>query len=97
MSLTGPGFVLAHAALTGVEPDATVLGVINNSGKLTSPRYLLYVVKKLREGGGGRLVIPADSAEFFAALLTLEDPDFFLKYEVFIASGPEEMARLCAK
>lgn len=97
VSLTGPGFVLAHTALTGTEPDATVLGVINNSGKLTSPRYLWYVVKKLREGGGGRLVIPADSAEFFAALLTLEEPDFFLKYEVFTASSPEEMARLCAK
>jgi hypothetical protein len=97
VSLTGPGFVLAHAALTGVEPDATVFGVINTSGKLTSPRYLWYVVDKLREGDGGRLVIPADSAEFFAALLTLEEPDFFLKYEVFTASSPEEMAKLCAK
>ena len=27
----------------------------------------------------------------------MEEPDFFLKYEVFTASSPEEMARLCAK
>ena len=96
-SLTGPGFVLAHAALSGAEPDATVIGVIDTRGRLTSPRYLWYFVDELRKGDGGRLVIPADSAEFFAALLTLEEPDFFLKYEVFTASGPEEMAKLCAK
>ncbi len=97
VSITGPAFVLAHAALTGVEPDATVIGVIDTKGKLTSPRYLWDVVDELRKGDGGRLVIPADSAEFFAALLTLEEPDFFLKYEVFTASSPEEMAKLCAK
>ena len=97
VSLTGPGFVLAHAALTGIEPDATVVGVINTKCKLTSPYYLWSVIEELRKGDGGRLVIPADSAEFFAALLTLEEPDFFLKYEVFTASSPEEMAKLCAK
>ncbi len=97
VSLTGPGFVLAHAALTGIEPDATVIGVIDTKGKLTSPHYLWYVIDELRKGDGGRLVIPADSAEFFSVLLTLEEPDFFLKYEVFTASSPEEMAKLCAK
>lgn len=96
-SLTGPAFVLAYAALTGAEPDATVIGVIDTRGKLTSPRYLWYFVDALRKGDGGRLVIPADSAECLAALLTLEEPDFFLKYEVLTASNPEEMAKLCAK
>lgn len=96
-AISGSGFVLAHAALTGSVPDATVIGMIDSGGRLVSPSYLWYYVDKLREGEGGRLVIPAAAEEHFLALLTLDEPDFFLKYEVFTASTPREFAELCAQ
>jgi hypothetical protein len=96
-AISGAGFLLSHAALTGSVPDATVIGMIDSGGRLVSPSYLWYYVDKLREGEGGRLVIPADAEEHFLALLTLDEPDFFLKYEVFTASTPREFAELCAQ
>jgi hypothetical protein len=97
VTITGPAFVLASAAMTGIVPDATVIGVIDENNKLTAPSYVYYFMEKLLDGEGGRLVIPAAAADSFAALLTLEKPEFFLKYEVFVANTPEEFASLCAK
>ncbi len=97
VAITGPAFVLARAAMTGIVPDATVIGVIDENNKLIAPFYLYYFIEKLMDGEGGRLVIPAAAADSFAALLTLEKPEFFLKYEVFVANTPEEFASLCAK
>lgn len=96
-AISGAGFLLAHAALTGSIPDATVIGMIDSGGRLASPSYLWYYVNELRQGEGGRLVIPAAAEEYFLALLTLDEPDFFFKYEVFTASTPREFAELCAK
>lgn len=96
-AISGTGFLLAHAALTGSVPDSTVIGMIDSKGRLACPSYLWYYVDQLREGEGGRLVIPAAAEEYFLALLTLDDPDFFLKYEVFTASTPREFAELCAQ
>jgi hypothetical protein len=95
-AISGTGFLLAHAALTGSVPAATTIGVIDPKGSLVPPAYLWYYVNELREGDGGRLVIPAAAEEHFLALLTLEETDFFLKYEVFTASTPKEFAELCA-
>lgn len=97
-ALSGAGFLLAHAALTGIEPDGTVFGVIDEKGRMASPAYLWYYVDALREGeDGGRLVIPAAAEEHFLALLTFEEPEFFLRYEVLTAATPKEFAELTAK
>lgn len=97
LAISGVGFLLAHAALTGIEPDGTAIGIIDASGNLATPHYLWYYVDALRGGEGGRLVIPASAEEHFLALLTFEEPDFFLKYEVFTAATPKEFAELSAK
>lgn len=96
-ALSGAGFVLAHAALTGSIPDATVIGVIDSQGQIAPPAYFWYYLNILREGKGGRLVIPAAAEEYLLALLTFEEPDFFLKYEVLTASTPKEFVELTAK
>lgn len=96
-AISGVGFLLAHAALTGSEPEGTAIGVIDASGKLAPPAHLWYYVDALRDGEGGRLVIPASAEEHFLALLTFEEPEFFLKYEVFTVATPKEFAELSAK
>ena len=95
--ISGPAFILANSAITGVATDAVFMAKLDRSGKLTLPDYFWKKLATLAEGSGGRLVVPAAAEEFFTALLAVEKPEFFLKYEVLLASSPEEAIRLCAK
>ncbi len=96
-TITGPGFLLANAALTGQEPEATVLVSLDEKHQPILPEYFWKHLSELRKGNGGRLVLPNGAEEYLTALLTLEEPEFFLKYEVLIASSPAEFIELCAK
>ncbi len=95
--ITGPGFILANSAITGVEIEATVLASLNDENELVAPDFFWRQVKALKKGKGGRLVVPAGTEEYFTAMLTLEEPSFLLKYEVLVASSPKEFMELCAK
>lgn len=95
--MTGPAFILANSAFVGTETDATVLLSLDDKGKIIAPNFFWRQVNALNKGAGGRLVVPAGTEEYFVAMLTLEDPMFFLKYEVLVASSPEEFMEFCAK
>jgi hypothetical protein len=97
-AISGPAFVLANAALTGVAPDGIVIGEIDrSSGNLKLPAHFWRALMVLAEGSGGRLIIPASAEPMFINLLALEKPDFFFKYEVLIASSLEEFVTLASK
>lgn len=95
--ISGPAFILANSAITGVAPDAVFMGKLLRSGEFALPGYFWKKLATLADGPGGRLVVPAAAEEYFTALLAVEKPEFFLKYEVLLASSPEEAIRLCAK
>lgn len=95
--MTGPGFILANAAVTGIAPDATIIAKLGDDGKLALPDYFWRNMAKLVDGPGGRLVVPAAAEEYLTAMLALNKPEFFLKYEVLLASTPAEAIALCAK
>lgn len=96
-SMTGPGFILANSAITGVEPGATVIARLDDGNNLVAPDFFWRLVSALEEGDGGRLVVPAGTEQYFTAMLTLEKPEFLLKYEVLVASTPQQFVELCAK
>ena len=95
--MTGPGFILANSAITGSEPDATVIANLGANHALVAPKYFWRLISALADGNGGKLVVPAGTKDYFTAMLTLEKPEFFLKYEVLVASTPKEFMELCAK
>ena len=95
--MTGPGFILANAALTGIAPDAIFMSNLDSEGeKLELPDFFWKKLNALIDGDGGRLVVPAAAEEYLTALLAMEKPEFFMKFEVLLASSPEEAIRLCA-
>jgi hypothetical protein len=95
--LTGPGFILASSALTGIAPDAFFLGGLDRKGEeLVLPAFFWKKLNTLIDGPGGRLVVPAAAERYLTALLAMEKPEFFMNYEVLIATSPKEAIRLCA-
>jgi hypothetical protein len=80
-----------------VEPDAIVLGQIDGAGNYKIGTGFWLQIRGLGKGTGRRLIIPADGVEQVVALLALENPGFFMEYEVVSASNYKELMALAAK
>ena len=96
VSISAPAAVLASAAITGREPDAVVLGQIDGNGDYKMPTRFWDQLLSLGEGGGRRLVVPADAASDLSSMLALEKPGFFMGYEVVLATNFKEVIELSA-
>lgn len=89
--------VLGSAAITGLEPDATILGQVDENGAFKLSPGFWDQLSALAGGNGGRLILPAAASEYLLAILALERPQFFLDYEVLLASDFGELLELAAK
>jgi len=96
-SLSAAAAVLASAAISGREPDATIIGVIDETGAFKLPTEFWNQLQSLGRGTGGRLVLPAAAAGYLPSMLALEKPGFFLEYEVLLASDFQELLDLTEK
>lgn len=97
-SISGAAAVLASSAITGREPDATIIGLIDETGAFKLPGGFWNQLRSLGPGNGGRLVLPAAAATgYLPSLLALERPQVFFEYEVVLASNFKELLELSAK
>lgn len=96
-AMTAAAGVLMDAAVSGREPAATVMGQIGADGSLKATSLAWDRLRLLSSSDrGGRLVIPREMEPMLASVLALEDPGFFLKYEVIAASNLKELAERSA-
>jgi len=89
--------LLIDATLAGNAPgaDVIVLGSINPDGTLKASWRLWDRLRWLAKDDslrGGRLILPRETAPILKALLVLDKPDFFLRYEVLLAGSLTELA-----
>jgi len=96
-SISAPIAVLASAAITGREPDATILGLMDVDGTFKLPPGFWGQLSELGRGNGGRLILPKAAADYLPAILAMERPQFFLDYEVLLAADFRELLELAAK
>jgi hypothetical protein len=96
-ALSGVCALLADAAISGVVPEAMVLGVFDANNQLRVSSDFWTLVQALSEREGMRWVIPAEAEEIIGAFLAMERPDFFLKNEVMIAKTMDDLVELSAK
>lgn len=90
-AISGAAAVLMGAALSGKEPDGIVIGKIEEDGSFRTLPDFWHRLRAIAKGPGGRLLIPAEAAEMLPAILALEEPEFFLKYDVLLASNLTEL------
>lgn len=91
LTISAAAAVLASSAISGREPNATIIGMIDESGAFKLPTGFWEQLQALGPGSGGRLVLPAAAAAYLPSLLALEEPDFFLEYEVLLAADFQEL------
>ena len=96
-AISAAAAVLASSAISGREPDATIIGLIDESGAFKLPQRFWEQLTSLGPGQGGRLVLPAAAAAYLPSMLALENPGFFLEYEVLLASNFRELLDLTEK
>ncbi|MCF7675227.1 MAG: hypothetical protein K9N23_12760 [Akkermansiaceae bacterium] len=96
--VSGALAVLMNAARTGIEPQGIVLGNIQADGSFRLPTDFWGRLRFLpATARGGRLVVPAEAEPFLSAVLALEDPGFFLDYEVLYAADFAQLVERTAR
>lgn len=96
-ALSGAASVLLGSALSGKAPVGIVIGTVDAEGAFRGLPDLWDRLRALSGGPGGRLVIPAEAAELLPWILALEEPEFFLKYDVLFASNYAELLERSAE
>lgn len=90
-TLSAAAAVLASSSISGREPDATIIGLIDENGEFKLPSGFWDLLQSLGPGKGGRLVLPSAAAEYLPSMLALGKPGFFLEYEVLLASNFQQL------
>lgn len=96
-SISAAAAVLASSALSGREPEAVILGQVDESGAFKLSTGFWDQLQALGKGVGQRLVLPAEAATILPSVLALEKPGFFMEYEVLLASDFKQLVELSAK
>ena len=96
-AISAAAAVLAGAAVSGIEPDATILGLVDETGAFKLSSGFWNQLQSLGPGNGGRLILPTAAAEFLPSMLALEKARFFFEYEVLLAANYPELVRLSSK
>jgi hypothetical protein len=97
LTISAAAAVLASSAISNREPDATIIGLIDESGAFTLPAGFWEQLQSLSPGKGGRLVLPAAAAAYLPSMLALEKPGFFFEYEILLAANFTELLDLTEK
>jgi hypothetical protein len=90
-SISAAAAVLADAAVSGRDPHVTVMGIVNPDGSLRMPSRAWDRLRSLLNGSGGRLVMPKEAETLLISILVMEDPAFFMKYEVILVDNLKEL------
>ncbi|MGL4401805.1 MAG: hypothetical protein ACRCXD_18240 [Luteolibacter sp.] len=96
-SVSAAAAVLADAAVSGREPDAVILGMVDETGAFKLPFRFWDQLLVLEPGNGRRLILPTAAAEYLPCMLALENPQIFFDYEILLAANFEELVALSAK
>ena len=93
-NLSGAAFVLTSSAFSGDSPSGTIIVRLDENGNPVTPTNFWNILRDMKGTETGRLIIPASAEKFLLSLLTMEQKSFFLRYEVLMASTPEELLAL---
>lgn len=96
-SISAAAAVLASAAISGRDPDAAIIGVIDGKGDFKLPTDFWNQLRSMSGGTGKRLILPAAAADSLPSMLALENPQFFLDHEVLLAANFQQLLDYSAK
>ncbi|MGC4013012.1 MAG: hypothetical protein QM755_00625 [Luteolibacter sp.] len=96
-SISAAAAVLMDSAVSSREPQATVMGIVGDDGSFKLPTRAWDRLRALSDGPGGRLILPRDAEPLLSSVLVVEDPGFFLKYEVILAGSLKELVERADK
>ncbi len=96
-AISAAATLLAAAAVTGREPTGAVLGTFDVTGAFTLSTGFWEQLRAMENAPPGRLVLPAEAAEYLPAMLAMEKPQFFLRHEVLLAKNLRELLEFSAK
>ncbi len=96
-AVSGAAAALADSAITGREPDAAIIGIVDENGAFNLPKDFWQQLRSAEDVPGMRIIVPAAAASYLSSMLALENPQFFMKHEVLTAGDFKNAVELSAK
>ncbi|PAW62346.1 MAG: hypothetical protein B9S37_01960 [Verrucomicrobiia bacterium Tous-C3TDCM] len=96
-NLSAAAMVLAATAMSGAETTGVVIGIVKEDGKLALPRNSWEMIRMLSTAPPSRIILPKAIEDVLPALLSLDDLQFLMKHDIFLADTAEELIALTKK
>ncbi|HEX5791608.1 MAG TPA: hypothetical protein VFY13_10655 [Luteolibacter sp.] len=96
-SISAAAYVLANAAVAGVEPTGIIICKLSSDGKVQLPSDFWPKLQCFGKGSGQRMVVSSASLPYFESIMAMGNSDFFLQYEVVAADTVEELVDAASK
>jgi hypothetical protein len=96
-NLSAAAMVLAASAMSGAETTGVVIGIVKDDGKLALPRNSWEMIRMLSTAPPSRIILPKAIEDVLPALLSLDDLQFLMKHDIFLADTAEELIALTKK
>jgi hypothetical protein len=96
-NLSAAAMVLAATAMSGAETTGVVIGIVKDDGKLALPRNSWEMIRMLSTAPPSRIILPKAIEDVLPALLSLDDLQFLMKHDIFLADTAEELIALTKK
>lgn len=96
-SIRAAAAVLANSALTGVEPQGIIIGNMGEDWAFNPSTDFWSQLRSLERGNGQRLALPSAAQNDLPSMLALENPGFFLEYEVLLSPDIDGLLEVTAK
>jgi len=96
-NLSAAAMVLAATAMSGAETTGVVIGIVKDDGKLALPRNSWEMIRMLSTAPSSRIILPKAIEDVLPALLSLDDLQFLMKHDIFLADTAEELIALTNK
>ena len=96
-NLSAAAMVLASASLSGDATTGIVIGIVQEDGKLALPRNAWEMIRMLSTAPPSRIILPKAIEDVMPAILALDDLQFLMRHDLFLAENADEMIALTKK
>lgn len=96
-SISAAAYVLANAAVSGLEPTGIIVCKLSSDDTVQVPSDFWPKLQCFGKGNGQRMIVAASSLPYLESIMAMGNSDYFLQYEVVGVNTLKELVEAASK